>query len=122
MFESFGNDEEWNYFRLETGDLKEAGVYDALYLNGERSYEPLTELTPGKYVDYGAWDNREYRGEPLPETARGLTRYLKGDFVIFRKTSLYNKNRSTYDGRHNKMSSSEFRVHIRGAIDSLATH
>jgi len=119
MFESFGNDEEWNYFRLETGDLKETGVYSPSYLNGERSYEPLTELTPGEYVDYGAWDNSEYKGEPLPKTARGLTRYLKGTFVLFRKTSLYNKNRSTYNARHNKMISDEFREYIRKVIDQV---
>jgi hypothetical protein len=37
---------------------------------------------------------------------------MGGDFVIFQKTSMYNRIGATYDGRHNQMTTDEFRHYI----------
>ncbi len=110
-FESFG-DPIWNYFRIETYDLEPSGVYK------ERDYpsEELTEIEAGKYINRSYWDEGEYQGQKLPKSARVLTRHLKGSFVIFAKSSYYNRNSSTYDARHNKMTSDEFREYIEKVI------
>jgi hypothetical protein len=114
LFESFKNP-LWNYFRIDADELKPSGVYKSLedYPN-----EELTELESGRYVDRGHWDNSEYEGKPLPKSARVVTRHLRGSFVIFSKSSFYNRKSSTYDGRHNKMTAKEFRSYIEKVISN----
>lgn len=122
-FHFFGDEKyEWAYFRLETGILSPSGVYKD---NDDFQYEELTELKPDKYVDRKYWDAGYYgsneNGEkPLPKTARVVTRYFRGAFVIFATASIYNHTSSTYDARHNKMSSQKFEQHIQAAIEHLA--
>lgn len=113
-FESFGNDMNWSYFRLEAAPVKPSGIKGALSL--DRSYEALTEISPGKYVPYACWDNNDYNGEYLPDSARPATRYLKGAFVFFSTRSTYNGDPGTYDARHNKMSEEEFRAYIASHV------
>ncbi|MCW3102210.1 MAG: serine/threonine protein kinase [Bacteroidetes bacterium] len=110
-FESFA-DPIWNYFRIETSELEPSGVYK------EKDYpsEELTEIETGKYINRSYWDEGKYQGQKLPKSARVLTRHLKGAFVIFAKSSYYNRNSSTYDARHNKMTSDEFREYIEKVI------
>jgi serine/threonine-protein kinase len=110
-FESF-SDPIWSYFRIETSELNPSGVYEA------RDYpsEELAEIETGRYFNRIYWDEGEYLGQKLPESARVLTRHLKGSFVIFAKTSHYNRNSSTYDARHNKMTSEKFRDYIENVI------
>ncbi len=118
IFESFGADPSWNYFRLETGGLNSSGVYT----NNEFEssiYEPLAELHPGQYANHEILQNMDYHKEgglDIPDTARFVTRYFKGAFVIFNKRSRYNLESSTYDARHNKMTTDEFRDYIHGCI------
>lgn len=112
-FESFGRvHEEWAYFRIEAATLPPSGVYATL----EKPYEELTEIRPGFYVDRGALDSGKYEVEgrlrDIPTSSRGIMRYLGGAFVIFAKSSLYNRNRDTYDARHAKMTAEEFRTYI----------
>lgn len=109
-FESFGHDQAWNYFRLEAESIQPTGVYKS----GSSSAisEELTELYPGKYVSFSHWQNDEYKGESLPDSARPITRYLSGSFVFFSTRSYYNLEPSTYDGRHNRMDEEEFRSYI----------
>ena len=114
IFESFGDDTEWNYFRLETGNLEP--------MNPEKVYENqelLAEINPGIYTDYECLEYDDFNGESLTSSARGITRVIQGDFVIFQKTSLYNKNPRTYDGRHNKLTADQFRDHISLVIEHL---
>jgi serine/threonine-protein kinase len=133
IFESFGYDPEWNYFRLELDELEPSGVYEDLDDSEEtdeideetgkpeRNREYLSELYPGVYDKYDLVEHRhEYRdnGYEIPDTARHVTRYLKGCFVIFNKRSIYNLTSSTYDGRHNEMDTDEFREYIQRNINS----
>jgi serine/threonine-protein kinase len=114
MFESFSDDPQWNYFRLETGDLKPSGVYsDVPY---DLLHEELTEVGGEFYADRSCWDEGSYEGNPLPDGSRVIIRYLGGAFVIFQKTSIYNKIPNTYDGRHNKMDADQFRAYIASAV------
>lgn len=110
LFESFGYDLEWNYFRLETGGLEPIGVGE-IY----RNRETVVELEPLEYVERDCWDIGEYRGEELPSTARLVSRFISGDFVIVSKRSMYNRA-STYTGVHNRMNSDEFRNYIAEKI------
>lgn len=109
-FESFGNDTNWSYFRLEAAPVAPSGVEDAISL--DRTHEALTEISPGHYVPYACWNHDEYKGERLPDSARPVGRYLKGAFVFFSTRSTYNANTDTYDARHNMMSEEEFRAYI----------
>lgn len=109
-YESFGNAANWNYFRLEAEILEPTGQPHSLDSKGR--VEALTEIKPGFYAPYHCWDNGEYHGEPLPELARPVSRYLEGSFVLFSTYSPYNRTPSTYDARHNKMGEEEFRHYI----------
>lgn len=109
-FESFGSDMNWSYFRLEASPVKPSGVKGAL--SPDRSYEALTEISPGHYLPYACWDNNQYNGDDLPDSARPATRYLEGAFVFFSTRSDYNGDPSTYDARHNKLSEEDFRTYI----------
>ncbi len=107
--ENISKDYEWSYFRLELDEL-EPVFGDVIY-----DLEEVTEDVPGHYVrwicgNYGHYDD----GAPLPENYRIVSRYIKGSFVIFLKTSIYNKIDGTYDARHNKMNADEFREYVKG--------
>lgn len=115
IFESFGFDTEWNYFRLENEDLTPSGVYESLVFN----HEELLELSPLVYVDRVYSDEGSYNGNPLPKTSRIVDRHFKGDFVVFQKFSKYNRITVTYDGRHNKLNTDEFRRYIAEKVKEV---
>lgn len=126
LFESFGYDHEWNYFRLEADELNPCGVY--VEEKGKKPYEEnhdseeVTQVYPGYYKDYNYLDNSYYIEDDDYERPKGMkhiTRWFRGSFVIFNKRSVYNLTSSTYDGRHNKMSADEFRDHIQEVVDYL---
>ena len=119
IFNSFNAEPQWSYFRLETFELLPSGVYGKNENSEEFSDEEVTELERGHYISRTYWDQGVYQGMKLPSTARVVTRHFRGSFVIFQKTSTYNRTISTYDGRHNKMSDTQFRDHIQKSIDSL---
>jgi hypothetical protein len=88
LFESFGAELEWAYFRLECQPLSYSGVYE-----GEQkgANEEVVLVYPGIYAPRSAWDEDEYQGEPLPRTAELIDRSVGGGpFVIFAKGSAYN--------------------------------
>lgn len=107
IFENFNSDTQWNYFRLETDFLEPTGI-GGVY----RGSEELVEIEPLHYIDRVYWDEGRYDGEELPSTARLVNRFMEGNFVLFAKKSFYNHAPSTYDGRHNKMTTDEFREYI----------
>ncbi len=113
-YESFGHEANWNYFRLEAAVAEPTGVKNAIDFQGIS--EALTEIKPGVYAPYRCWDDGEYKDEPLPESARPVSRFLRGSFVFFSTNSPYNRTASTYDARHNEMTSEEFRAYIASNI------
>jgi serine/threonine protein kinase len=115
-YESFGRDASWSYFRLEAGTIPPSGIKGAIDHKGIS--ETLTEIRPGVYFPYHCWDTGEHDGEPLPDTARPVSRFLHGSFVFFSTRSVYNRTSSTYDARHNKMTEDEFRDYIARNFDT----
>jgi hypothetical protein len=109
-FESFGPASAWNYFRLEAAPIEPTDALEGVSYDGFS--EGLCELSPGRYVDFEAWNAGEYQGKRLPVGARPVVRYLKGSFVFFSTRSPYNLDPDTYDGRHNKMGEEEFHSYI----------
>jgi len=108
IFENIENDFLWNYFWLE---LDEISAYEET--SDDQFSELVTEYLPGKYISWIYGNYGYYEDEnPLPSNYRLVFRYLKGKFVFFSKTSIYNSINGTYDARHNKMSSDEFRSYI----------
>ena len=120
-FESFGEEYEWAYFRLETLELAPSGIYTETPLDCEE----LIEISPKKYAERYIWDQGflEYdeSGDeiPLPKSARVISRMFSGAYSIFAKGSIYNATPDSYDALHNKLSESEFRKHIEEAIEYL---
>ncbi|MBK7444552.1 MAG: hypothetical protein IPJ45_00745 [Ignavibacteria bacterium] len=109
LFESFGYDHEWNYFRLEADELEPCGVYEVE--EGDKPFEEthdreeVTQVYPGHYEDYNYYESSYYIEDDdyqRPDGMKHVTRWFRGSFVIFNKRSVYNQTTSTYDGRHNK--------------------
>lgn len=120
IFHSFGDSYEWAYFRLETYELEQSNVYKTKLENNEE----VVDLGNASYIDRKFWDMGFYYDEnqnkkEFDNNATVVTRHFNGSFVIFAKSSIYNRVSSTYDGRHNKMSDERFRKYIRSAVDSL---
>ena len=133
VFERPTDQLEWAYFWLEAHPLPPTDVGaqedtdDPESMSARRRSETLEELTevhPGRYgprtyLEQGFYDvdGEEQR---LPRTARLVTRYLKGSFVIFAKSSGYNTGSGPYDAQHVRMGATAFRQHIAGRIlDSI---
>lgn len=124
VFESFGTEPEWNYFRLELDELEASGVYKnedkSIPYHKNHDQEGVSEIYPGQYDKYELVEHRSdyvYMGYDIPETARQIYRYFRGTFVIFNKRSTYNLTSSTYDGRHDKMTTDEFREYIKNWME-----
>lgn len=158
LLEMFRGASEWNYLRLETGDLESCGANEVLSddddddqdlhhdeTNDEQRVDPrsayeikrdaridaqvrmreeVTEVRPGEYVSASSWDDDDAWGEdeygdplPRPQSARRVTRYFRGDFIIFGKGTPYNLKVDTYRGDHAVVSTDEF----RRQIEQLAT-
>jgi serine/threonine-protein kinase len=106
-FEFISREPEMSYFRLETASLEPSAVCEDSTID----YEELTELSDGRYVHRNVMDSDE-----KPDGARAVGRQSHGTFAIFCKSSRYNYESSTYDARHNKMTSKEFRAYIERQV------
>ena len=112
-FESFPENEEWNYFFLELKKVEK--VFDTPSI-----CEELVEDTPGHYVEptyyqYGVYDYET--GKKYPDGYRLVCRYTEGNFLFVLKNGPYNQINSTYDARHNDCSNEQFRDYISELID-----
>lgn len=117
VYEKIEDNHEWSYFRLETLPFAGSGLYE---LPKDFYYEEVVELRPGKFISRSAWDAQEYNGEPLPKSARVVSRLIKGGaLVIFKKMSYYNHNSATYDGRHETLGAAGFKQHIMDAFKAV---
>lgn len=112
IFEGIDSDFELNYFRLETGELKPIVIDDNFPI--ELCFEVLKE----NYQNYVEGDYPANFSLPQAESDNRIKRFFKGAFVIFKKTSIYNQNHSTYDGRHEKWGDKKFKNHVL-AINKL---
>lgn len=120
VFETFGDDFQWNYFRLELD------VLEPLKLNGQDEFEEedgreeVAELSPASYYPAGVIKTPQlYHGRyHIPYGARIVRRWFRGSFVIFTKRSYYNLTSATYDGRHDALDSDGFRNYIIKQIAS----
>jgi len=113
IFEKIGDNFEWNYFRLEAQDLKTSGVYSKY--SPDFCFEEVLEVRPLEYVNRSFWDEGRYEDQPLPKEARPISRYFRGSFVIFKKTSVYNSLNGEldgYDAKHDKINASAFREFV----------
>ncbi|MFB1067983.1 serine/threonine protein kinase [Vibrio diabolicus] len=120
-YESFGVDPSWDYFRLESNTIEPTGIPNAMGYKGIS--EELTEVYPGEYSDYSSWEYHEYEGKPLPEVARRAQRFLKGSFVFFCTSSIYNRltgKHDAYNAGHNTVSEDEFRAFIKAGAEYFA--
>ena len=116
LIENIKDDPHWSYIRLEVDDLDpHSSPRDFEESDHKKICEKLTEITPGEYGDWILGNYRKYSdGTPLPEGSRIVNRYLsRCSFVIFLKNSRYNKTPATYDARHNKFSTDEFRALVK---------
>lgn len=113
VFESFDFDFnwEWNYFRLESGDLEATGI-NKVY----QSYEYLFEIAPLQYISDVDWDRDRDEERQYSADSRRVFRYINGSFLILQKTAPYNRTAYTYDGRHNQMGTDEFRDYISNKV------
>ncbi len=107
---------------LQLDQLKPTGISENAE-TGERSYsEYIVELEPGRYVERSVWDQGYYdydddgREIELPDSARLVTRWLGGKILLVAKTSVWNRTKSTYDGRHNRMQAHKIREVISNAL------
>jgi len=113
QFVSFQADIKWFYFRFETKKLK------AIYAknNFNAFCEELIELDDGEFVS----NNKENDAYVSKHFYRRINRILSGSMVIFAKSSMYNHDPSTYDGKHNKMTPEEFQKYIQKSIEKNKT-
>lgn len=103
-FEFINDEAEWNYFLLETENLKPT----ALNHGQQDDYaEEVYEISPAQYISLEEFENMS-KADIDALKPRHVCRYLKGSFVFFHKDSVYNKSVSKYRGEHDKMAIGDF--------------
>ena len=124
LFESFGAELGWAYFRLECAPMSPCGVYDYGEDGDDNLPLPKREevvlVEPGTYGTRSDWDANSSHGKRLPETAQLIIRSLGGGpFVVFSKGSTYNfargKGFDAYSAPHATNNAQEFRQFIANA-------
>lgn len=103
-FEFINDEAEWNYFLLETENLKPT----ALNHGQQDDYaEEVYEISPAQCISLEEFENMS-KADIDALKPRHVCRYLKGSFVFFHKDSVYNKSVSKYRGEHDKMAIGDF--------------
>lgn len=114
IYQGFGADFSWNYFLLELDELRPIEPF-----RWDGDYEVLVEDTPAHYVsaDYYQYGVYDYdTGEKLPGGWKLVRRFKTGKMLFILKAGGYNSVNATYDGRHAKCSSDEFKEYIQEMI------
>jgi len=119
VFSNPGNQTHEAHFILEV-DAMPAALHDG-YANAD-GIEECVELAKGSYAPRSAWDNNEFQGKPLPESARLVIRATKpGRYALFGRGAIYCKIRdSTFDAYsafHNDAAQFEMMVAKMAAIE-----
>jgi len=116
-FEFLDASPENSFFLLELSKLEQSGIYSNVY----NDYEELVEIER-EYVNREVWDrgivgfDSEGSEIPLPSDARLVIRLLSGKILLTAKTSLWNSDPGTYDGRHNLMTAARVRDIIENSL------
>lgn len=125
-----------SFFILEAEPLDLADVEGEDFLDEERDAvlsrrrtrgsEEILELAPRHYVPRSVWDDGnlgiDSNGDkiPLPSGARVVVRWLNGRFMFLSTGSLWNGVPATYDGRHDRLTTSAIRAQIQDALEMLS--
>lgn len=123
IYENIDDDPLWSYYWMELHTLEPAVVDEdeienRKNSNGDNHYdfvEEVCEVSNGEYTERGIYENKGYEGYEWLDSARVVVRYLKGRIIIVPKTGFYNSVPSNYDGKHNKLTSNEFRKEMEEA-------
>lgn len=130
VLETIQSHPEESFLLLELANLEKSGAYDELYRSYDdedwRRYESWRREDVldvyGEYFEREYWDRcslgQDENGDdiPLPEDARTVVRWMNGKILFVSKGSLWNSIPATYDGRHDRMTSSEIRKFIEYGI------
>lgn len=113
LFETVPDYRSLSYIRLETESLAPSRAYDGYPC----FYEDVVEVSPQHYVKPSEWKAGYYLDESgqqvlLHGSARVCARWFTGAFVVFAKGSIYNAVSEMYDGRHAKLTASDFRAYV----------
>ena len=121
--ERIGADAAQSFLMLELGSLQPSGAYDEERSQRiiERRLEEVVDLGGADYVsrdgrDYGVYEDEDGFERELPEDYRGVMRFMNGKIMLVAKSSIWNGFPSTYDGRHERMSTSMMRQVIEKLI------
>ncbi|WP_346729813.1 serine/threonine protein kinase [Corallococcus exiguus] len=118
MFESFGHEPQWNYFRLEIEKLPPTGLYN---LAEGATHEDLIDAGGQYHIPGTAPDDEDQEKEaPIKKRKRVFRFFNDGAFLVFQKTAIYNKIPATYRGKHSSISADEFRNIVEGAATTMS--
>lgn len=118
--EFFPNQPQESFLLLELDKI--TAKEDYAINNPDSLREDVFEFPPGNYQSRDVWERgyltHDERGHevPLPKEGKIVTRWLGGKILFVSKGSIWNSNAGTYDGRHNKMTSSEIRKLIEAVL------
>lgn len=104
IFESL-DDFQWSYFRLELSSLT-----------------PITSNTYSDISEYLYLDSYGNYTDTENETTFAVSRFLKGSFVIVKKTSIINDLKgqlNAYNGYHNTMTNEEYKALLLSVKDKI---
>lgn len=104
VFESFKDNDAWNYFRLESQSVERLIAEG----NDSESREDFVELSEGEYVSRSNWAKGTWVGRFNEADVRYITRYLRGNFIFAPKAGPFNEI-DTYEGNFNSLPAQEMR-------------
>ncbi|UYX53446.1 protein kinase [Bacillus thuringiensis] len=94
-------DSQWNYLLLELEEVSPCGLYR--YEKGHEPYaEHVLEVDPNTYIETYHQNYGLYNGTTIPSSSREVCLGLKGNYVIFPKSSYYNFDMDSYSALQSK--------------------
>lgn len=114
IFQSFGKNKQWNYFRLVTHTMEPSGAHPKEYYKSNMKYsESVIQVTPLYYSISKDWDEDGSRVD-FAERKSTINRYYKGgDFVVFSYFSPFNKIWDKKPGIHQRLCDKGFKRFIK---------
>jgi hypothetical protein len=103
-FRRIDADRTRDFYLLEMRELAPPAGFAAR--PGDNRLE-FTEFPDGRWVSSSAIDRNEWEGQPLPADSRSVILCTHGRLLFVMRTSSYNSDPSTYDGRHGSLTADE---------------